>query len=81
MQLKNRESSQELVEKEHAPGDSPQYYFGICSWHPKWMQTAFANAKFFTFLLCVNGLVEGALASGKSVSSLGHTELQGLNIP
>lgn len=44
---------------------APKYYFGIKCWHPKWMQVAFANAKFFTFMLCLNGFVEGALVSGK----------------
>ena len=53
------------MEKKSASGDPPQYFFGIGRWHPKWMQTAFANAKFFTFLLCVHGLVEGALVSGE----------------
>ena len=56
---------QELVERESTASDESQYHFGIRSWHPKWMQTAFANAKFFTLILCLNGLVEGALVSGK----------------
>ena len=40
------------------------YYFGFGKWHPKWLQK-FANAKFFTFILCINSLVEGALVSGE----------------
>lgn len=66
MQFENQESTQELLKVQSVTEDqSPQYYFGVRSWHPEWMQRAFANAKFFTFILCVNGLVEGALVSGK----------------
>ena len=46
-------------------GTRQQFYFGVWGWHPKWLQVL-ANAKFFTFILCVNGFVEGALVSGKS---------------
>ena len=47
-------------------GDDKEYmyYFGFRKWHPKWLQK-FANAKFFTFILCINSLVEGALVSGE----------------
>ena len=40
------------------------YYFGAGSCHPEPLQV-FASTKFFTFMLCVFGLVEGALISGK----------------
>jgi hypothetical protein len=60
------ESSQDLV----AENVTYKYYFGFPCWRPKWMQTVFANAKFFTVLLCINGLVEGALASGEFVHLL-----------
>lgn len=63
-QLRSRESSQELVETE-SKDEPKKYYFGIRCWHPEWMQVVFANAKCFTFLLCINGLVEGALVSGE----------------
>ena len=56
------ESAQELVVEDKK--DQKHYYFGIRCWHPKWLQIL-ANAKFFTFLLCINGLVEGALVSGE----------------
>ena len=45
--------------------DDTEYYYGIRCWHPKWMQYLCANAKFFTFILCLTGFVEGALVSGK----------------
>ena len=60
MQFSAQESTQELVKD-----GMPQYYFGVKCWHPKWMQKVFANAKFFTLILCLNGFVEGALVSGK----------------
>ena len=69
MQLKTQESAQELM-KGDSVTEEPQYYFGIRCWHPQWMQVAFANAKFFTFILCINGLVEGALVSGKLTETL-----------
>ena len=39
------------------------YYFGIRSWHPQWLQLL-ASAKFYTFCLCVASMIEGALVSG-----------------
>ena len=73
MQLKSHESAQGLLKGESVTEDQQQYYFGIRNWHPQWMQRAFANAKFFTFILCVNGLVEGALASGESSANMQYT--------
>ena len=57
------------MDREASKGNTKQYYFGFWCWHPQWMQVAFANAKFFTFLLCINGLVEGALVSGEPCSA------------
>ena len=45
--------------------DVKQYYCGIGPCHPKTLQW-FASAKFFTFILSLNGLIEGALVSGRS---------------
>ena len=43
----------------------PEYY---CGWgkcfRPRWLQV-FRNAKFFTFLMCLNCFIEGALVSGE----------------
>lgn len=69
--LETRESSQELVEA--SENEPKKYYFGISCWHPGWLQIL-ANAKFFTFLLCINGLVEGALVSGFSSVVLSSIE-------
>ncbi len=41
-----------------------EYYCGFGKSRPKWMQM-FRNSKFFTFILCLNALIEGALVSGK----------------
>lgn len=39
------------------------YYCGCGPCHPKWLNV-FANKKFFTFLLCMYTLYEGALVTG-----------------
>ena len=39
------------------------YYFGCKSWHPRGLQVL-ANKKFFTFILCLFTLIEGAVVSG-----------------
>ena len=39
-------------------------YFGCWGCHPKCLQIL-ANAKFFTFILCVFSLIEGATVSGE----------------
>ena len=41
-----------------------QYYCGLGKCRPKWMQV-FRDARFFTFLLCLNCFIEGALVSGE----------------
>ncbi len=41
------------------------FHFGVGAFHPKPLQY-FANAKFFTFMLCVFGCIEGALISGET---------------
>ena len=40
-----------------------EYYCGIRKWHPKWLQV-FRSSKFFTLILCLQALTEGALVSG-----------------
>lgn len=45
---------------------SINYYFGFRCWHPQWLQVL-ANAKVFTFCLCVASIIRGALVSGKQV--------------
>lgn len=44
--------------------DVKPYYCGVGPCHPKKLQW-FASAKFFTFILSLNGLIEGALVSGR----------------
>ena len=45
-------------------GASEQEYFcGAGKCRPKWMQV-FRDSKFFTFILCLNCAIEGALVSG-----------------
>ena len=43
--------------------DQQRFYCGVGACRPRWMQR-FVNAKFFTFLLCLNCFIEGALVSG-----------------
>ena len=45
--------------------DVEEYFCGICNWHPKWLQV-FRSAYFFTFMLCLNCFVEGAIVSGET---------------
>lgn len=53
-------TTRETEEKEEAP---KEYFCGIGKFRPKFLQV-FKDAKFFTFLLCCNCFIEGALASG-----------------
>ena len=46
------------------PEPDKVYYFGCRLWHPQWLQV-FANAKFYTFILCLFVIIEGAIASGE----------------
>lgn len=41
-----------------------EYYCGVGRCRPKWMQRL-RDARFFTFLLCCNCFIEGALVSGE----------------
>ncbi len=45
------------------------FHFGVGAFHPKPLQY-FASTKFFTFMLCVFGLVEGAVISGKGACDI-----------
>jgi len=66
-------SSQVIVKERHTSssskrsslGESPktEYYCGLGRCTPKWLQV-FVDARFFTFLLCLNCFIEGALVSG-----------------
>lgn len=40
-----------------------EYFCGVGKCRPKWMQV-FRDSKFFTFILCLNCCIEGALVSG-----------------
>jgi len=57
------QDNDEPCKPKESESEQKMYYFGIGSWHPKWLQV-FASKNFFTFLLCVFGVVEGALISG-----------------
>lgn len=43
-----------------------EYYCGVGRCRPKWMQKL-RDARFFTFLLCCNCFIEGALVSGELI--------------
>ncbi len=43
-----------------------EYFCGIGKCRPQWIQV-FRSTKFFTFILCLNSVIEGALVSGKPV--------------
>ena len=42
----------------------PVYYFGCRLYHPEWLQKL-ADAKFYTFILVLFVVVEGAITSGE----------------
>ena len=44
--------------------NKPVFYFGCGPCRPKWLQV-FANAKFYTFILCLFVIVEGAITAGE----------------
>ena len=46
------------------PEPDKVYYFGCRLWHPQWLQV-FANAKFYTFMLCLFVIIEGAITAGE----------------
>ena len=46
-----------------------EYYCGVGRCRPSWMQRL-RDARFFTFLLCLNCFVQGSLVSGESVASV-----------
>ena len=48
----------------------PRYYCGIGRFRPKCLQV-FATKKFFTFILCVYCLIEGAVTTGEKVCRVG----------
>ena len=68
LQLLKKDSSEEKSDIEDLDNTPPDlletYYCGCGPCHPKYLQI-FANKKFFTFLLSVFTLLEGAVQSGK----------------
>ena len=58
------------VEEDRArvPEDQPElknsYFFGCGPCHPNWLQI-FSNKKFFTLILCLSALLQGAVVAGK----------------
>ena len=55
----------EVMEPEYADrNDNKEYFCGFGKCKPKWMQR-FRDSKIFTFILCLNCCIEGALVSGK----------------
>lgn len=52
--------------------DVKEYFCGFGKCRPKWMQV-FRDSKFFTFILCVNCCIEGALVSGKELPTIVYT--------
>lgn len=54
------------VEDELQVPPSPRYYCGIGRFRPKCLQV-FASKKFFTFILCVYCLIEGAVSTGECI--------------
>lgn len=57
--------AEEMEESSHINGGK-EYYCGFGKCRPKWLQV-FRNAKFFTFLMCLNSTIEGAIVSGTVV--------------
>ena len=75
-EVESREEGAESVGEESAVGvegadqeEPVEYFCSIGPFKPKCLQV-FRNAKFFTFLLCSNCFVEGALATGTYPSSI-----------
>lgn len=62
--MEEREPESPSVEVDAASREKlVEYFCGIGKCRPKFLQV-FRSAKFFTFLLCCNCFVEGALVSG-----------------
>ena len=57
----------------HSLSPEKEYFFGVRRWHPRWMQRL-RNAKFFTLILSLNCLFEGALVSGEGGRERGGGE-------
>ena len=60
-------SEQLQVEEQQPQQQHQEYYCGVGVCRPRWMQKLFANAIFFTVLLCAYAFIEGAIVSGKQV--------------
>ena len=59
----DRRSQLSLETAKELEADLHDHRFGFFRFHPDWLQV-FRNAKFFTLLLCLFSLVEGAIISG-----------------
>lgn len=59
---------EDLEDRSRVPEDQPElknsYFFGCGPCHPKWLQI-FSNKKFFTLILCLSALLQGAVVAGK----------------
>lgn len=55
-------------DRTRVPEDQPElknsYFFGCGPCHPNWLQI-FSNKKFFTLILCLSALLQGAVVAGK----------------
>lgn len=57
------------LRKQQDQANQTQYYCGVGPLRPRWMQRLFANAIFFTVLLCAYAFIEGAIVSGEQNTS------------
>ena len=60
------ESTEAMDEENDHSNEAKEYFCGFAKWRPKSLQV-FRNSKFFTFLMCINGTIEGALVSGMHI--------------
>ena len=63
----DREDDGDVLADLHA---TPRYYCGIGRFRPQCLQL-FATKKFFTFILCVYCLIEGAVSTGELLTERG----------
>ena len=63
--LEDRRSELELETAKGLRANRNDHRFGFFRFHPDWLQVL-RNAKFFTLLLCLFSLVEGAIISGST---------------
>ena len=56
---------QDSEDTAESPVGKKVFYYGCGPWHPKWLQVL-ATDKFYTFILSIFVLVEGAITAGWS---------------